>query len=45
MAVRSWLLRNGPTSLEQAASYLENYFMVKCTVWHPEGPQQEQGQG
>lgn len=30
--VRSWLLCNGPTSLDQAASYLQNYFIAKQTM-------------
>lgn len=40
-AVRSWLMRNGTTSLAQAAAYLENYFLAKRCV-RPEGGAQEQ---
>lgn len=27
--VRAWLMRNGPSSLDQVATQLENYFLAK----------------
>lgn len=35
-AVRAWLMQAGPTSLDQAAAYLENYFLADQTMAHPD---------